>query len=51
MQISYRYKNNDIRERDSFTTKNDRPYPQGFQLSGTTRDAQTSTVSITVNPT
>ena len=35
----------------SFTTKNDRPYPQGFKLTGTTRAGQTSTVSITVNPT
>lgn len=34
----------------SFTTKNVRTYPQGFQLTGKTNAGQTKTISITVNP-
>lgn len=34
----------------SFTTKNDRSNPEGFQLTGKTRAGQTKTISITVNP-
>ena len=35
----------------SFTTKNDRSNPEGFQLTGKTNAGQSATVSITVNPT
>lgn len=35
----------------SFTTKNDRSNPEGFQLTGKTKAGQSATVSITVNPT
>ena len=34
----------------SFTTKNDRSNPEGFQLTGKTNAGQTKTIPITVNP-